>query len=112
MTRLLELYPSDPAAGSPFGTGDNFTFTPEYKRMAALQGDLLFIAPRRLLTQTLAGRQAVYSYRACFKSSPPALCPHMMLIGPWLYVQWVTNMASKDWELYGLPPPQYRSFTY
>ncbi|KAM5543204.1 hypothetical protein V8D89_003078 [Ganoderma adspersum] len=62
VTRLLELYPSDPAAGSPFGTGDNFTYTPEYKRMAALQGDLLFIAPRRLLTQTLAGKQAVYSF--------------------------------------------------
>ncbi|PIL33996.1 hypothetical protein GSI_03704 [Ganoderma sinense ZZ0214-1] len=62
ITRLLELYPSDPAAGSPFGTGDNFTYTPEYKRMAALQGDLLFIAPRRLLTQTLAGKQAVYSF--------------------------------------------------
>nr|VWO96114.1 Ku70 protein [Ganoderma boninense] len=60
--RLLELYPSDPAAGSPFGTGDNFAFTPEFKRMAALQGDLLFIAPRRLLTQTFAERQPVFSF--------------------------------------------------
>ena len=66
IAKLLELYPSDPAVGSPFGTGDNFTYTPEYKRMAALQGDLLFIAPRRLLTQTLAGKQAVYSYREWF----------------------------------------------
>ena len=74
VTKLLELYPSDPAAGSPFGTGDNFTYTPEYKRMAALQGDLLFIAPRRLLTQTLAGKQGVYSFRACSidQSTPPA----------------------------------------
>ncbi|PIL25406.1 hypothetical protein GSI_13296 [Ganoderma sinense ZZ0214-1] len=54
LARLLELYPSDPAAGSPFGTGDDNAFTPQFKRMAALQGDILFIAPRRLLTQTRA----------------------------------------------------------
>ena len=69
LARLLELYPSDPAAGSPFGTGEDNQFTPQFKRMAALQGDILFIAPRRLLTRTRAGAgaggQAVYSFCEC-----------------------------------------------
>ena len=71
LARLLELYPSDPAAGSPFGTGDDNQFTPQFKRMAALQGDILFVAPRRLLTRTRAGAgagaggQAVYSFCEC-----------------------------------------------
>nr|VWO96868.1 Carboxylic ester hydrolase (EC [Ganoderma boninense] len=89
--RLLELYPSDPAAGSPFGTGDNFAFTPEFKRMAALQGDLLFIAPRRLLTKTFAERQPVFSFYA----------------NQSMNVQWATSMESKDWASYVSPswPP-------
>ncbi|KAM5544351.1 hypothetical protein V8D89_002011 [Ganoderma adspersum] len=64
LARLLELCPSDPATGSPFGTGDDNVFAPQFKRMAALQGDILFIAPRRLLTRTRvrAGGQAVYSF--------------------------------------------------
>ena len=70
---LLNLYPSNPAAGSPFGTGDNFSYSPQYKRMAALQGDVLFIAPRRLLTQRQAGKQAVYAYRECFLGNPPSV---------------------------------------
>lgn len=31
ITRLLDLYPSNPALGSPFGTGDAFAFSPQYK---------------------------------------------------------------------------------
>ena len=69
LARLLELYPADPAAGSPFGTGDDNQFTPQFKRMAALQGDILFVAPRRLLTRTRAragaAGQAVYSFCEC-----------------------------------------------
>ena len=39
---LLELYPGDIAAGSPFGTGDANALTPEYKRLAAVFGDIAF----------------------------------------------------------------------
>ncbi|KAM5540148.1 hypothetical protein V8D89_006288 [Ganoderma adspersum] len=60
---LLSLCPSNPSAGSPFDTGDSFAYSPQYKRMAALQGDVLFVAPRRLLTQRLAGKQAVNQHR-------------------------------------------------
>ena len=39
---LLELYPDDIAAGSPFNTGDANAITPEYKRLAAVVGDAVF----------------------------------------------------------------------
>ena len=64
IAQLLELYPSNPAAGSPFGTGDAFAFTPEYKRLAAFQGDFIFQATRRFLLDQRAGEgQPVRSFR-------------------------------------------------
>lgn len=59
---VLDLYPSDPAAGSPFGTGDEFAYTPQYKRIAAFVGDFGFQAPRRFFVQQLSGGQPVWSY--------------------------------------------------
>ena len=65
----LELYPSDPAAGSPFDTGDAYAFSPEYKRIAALQGDWFFHAPRRELLNLYSATQPTYNYRAFLASS-------------------------------------------
>nr|VWP00041.1 Putative peptide synthase/polyketide synthase [Ganoderma boninense] len=62
IARLLELYPGNPAAGSPFGTGDQFAFTPEYKRLAAFQGDFMFQATRRFFLDQRAGKQVVRSF--------------------------------------------------
>ncbi|KAF7976789.1 hypothetical protein HWV62_5634 [Athelia sp. TMB] len=36
---VVKLYPSDLTAGSPFGTGDSDSLYPQYKRLAAFQGD-------------------------------------------------------------------------
>ncbi|CAE6402436.1 unnamed protein product [Rhizoctonia solani] len=45
---LLSLYPTSPAAGSPYGTGnETFGRGAQYKRFASLFGDLAFQAPRR-----------------------------------------------------------------
>ncbi|KAI1784678.1 carotenoid ester lipase precursor [Ganoderma leucocontextum] len=62
IARLLELYPANPAAGSPFGTGDQFAFTPEFKRLSAFQGDFIFQATRRFLLDQRAGKQVVRSF--------------------------------------------------
>ncbi|KAI8974599.1 carotenoid ester lipase [Trametes punicea] len=62
IARLLELYPCDPALGSPFGTGNAFAFTPEYKRLSAFQGDFIFHSTRRLLLEQRAGKQVVRSF--------------------------------------------------
>ncbi|KAF8711982.1 Extracellular triacylglycerol lipase precursor, partial [Rhizoctonia solani] len=50
--RLLEYYPEDPSAGSPYNTGNNtFGRATQYKRAASVLGDLLFEAPRRDFVQ-------------------------------------------------------------
>lgn len=38
---LAKLYPSDPTVGSPFGTGTANQLTPQFKRIAAISGDLV-----------------------------------------------------------------------
>ncbi|KAI0644312.1 carotenoid ester lipase precursor [Trametes meyenii] len=63
LTRLFELYPNDPAQGSPFDTGDANELSPQYKRIAAFQGDIIFQATRRLLLEQISARQASWSYR-------------------------------------------------
>ena len=62
LMQVLDLYPSDPAAGSPFDTGDSFAVTPQFKRMAAFQGDYVFQAPRRLFIQQLSSSQPAWAY--------------------------------------------------
>ena len=45
---ILQMYTDDPAVGSPFGTGnETFGLSSEYKRVAAMLGDMSFQAPRR-----------------------------------------------------------------
>ncbi|KAJ7766385.1 carotenoid ester lipase precursor [Mycena maculata] len=48
ISRLAELYPRNPPKGSPFGTGDANQVTPEFKRIAAFEGDILGTTFRRL----------------------------------------------------------------
>ncbi|KAI8974600.1 carotenoid ester lipase precursor [Trametes punicea] len=60
--RLQELYPADPTAGSPFGTGDAFAFTRQYKRLAAVQGDFFFESMRRFLLKQRSGKSPVWSF--------------------------------------------------
>jgi acetylcholinesterase len=63
--KILELYPADPAQGSPFDTGANSTLgTPQYKRMAALLGDIAFQAPRRFFLDHQSSKQPTYAFRS------------------------------------------------
>lgn len=64
--KLLQLYPQDPADGSPYDTGFNNTLTPQYKRLASLQGDFYFQAPRRFLLQQRSANQNAWSYCECY----------------------------------------------
>ena len=61
---LLELYPDDPTAGSPFGMGnETFGLGSEYKRMAAVVGDVMTQAPKRAWIQAAAeAGVATYGY--------------------------------------------------
>ncbi|KIJ59046.1 hypothetical protein HYDPIDRAFT_118871 [Hydnomerulius pinastri MD-312] len=59
---LMEYYPADIADGSPFDTGDLNALSPQFKRLAAFQGDAVFQAPRRLFLQAQSGKQNLWSY--------------------------------------------------
>ncbi|PAV16481.1 sterol esterase from carbohydrate esterase family CE10 [Pyrrhoderma noxium] len=57
-----EAYPDDPTQGSPFDTGSSNVVYPEFKRLAAFQGDLVQHAPRRFLLGTVSKTQDAWSY--------------------------------------------------
>ena len=48
--RIAAAYPNDPATGSPFGTGTRNQLSPQYKRLAAFEGDLVS-APNYLIPE-------------------------------------------------------------
>ncbi|KAF9568740.1 carotenoid ester lipase precursor [Agrocybe pediades] len=61
--QFREMYPSDVTKGSPFDTGTENAFTPQFKRIAAFQGDGVFQAPRRwLLQNTVPTNPHVWSF--------------------------------------------------
>ncbi|KAI0365186.1 alpha/beta-hydrolase [Pilatotrama ljubarskyi] len=62
LSELFALYPNDPAAGSPFGTGDSNELYPQFKRIAAFQGDAAFQAPRRFFLDHRAVKQPAWSF--------------------------------------------------
>ncbi|KAJ7777805.1 carotenoid ester lipase precursor [Mycena olivaceomarginata] len=59
---LNTLYPSDQIDGSPFNTGFLNAVTPQFKRIAAFQGDAIFQAPRRFFQQSLSGKQNQWAF--------------------------------------------------
>lgn len=59
---FTDMYPQDPAAGSPFDTGAANTIGPQYKRLAAAQGDYMFQSGRRDLLNYTYARQPAYTY--------------------------------------------------
>ncbi|KAM5535616.1 hypothetical protein V8D89_010783 [Ganoderma adspersum] len=67
------LYPDDPTQGSPFDTGILFAIPTQYKRLAAIQGDLVFQAPRRFFVEHTYDRQPTWSFRAYFSKRVPGL---------------------------------------
>ena len=76
---MLSLYPQDPTQGSPFDTGTENQLTPEFKRIAALLGDFVFQAPRRLLLDSVSGKQNTWSYCTLHQHAParPPCSPHL-----------------------------------
>ncbi|KAF8581752.1 sterol esterase [Ramaria rubella] len=59
---VMTFYPSDPTQGSPFGTGTDCQVTPEFKRIAAFQGDYLLQAPRRVFMQMASNTQDIWGF--------------------------------------------------
>lgn len=63
---LLTYYPDDITQGSPFDTGLLNVLSPQFKRLAAIVGDLVFQAPRRFFLEQRSGKQSTWAFRASF----------------------------------------------
>ena len=59
---VAAIYPMDPAAGSPFGTGVANAGTPMYKRLAAFQTDYGFQAARRFFLRNRVSKSPGFAY--------------------------------------------------
>jgi acetylcholinesterase len=62
LQQLTTLYPEDPSQGSPYDTGDLNALSPQFKRIASYQGDIVFQAPRRVLLNETSQSQPAWSY--------------------------------------------------
>ncbi|KAJ7167897.1 sterol esterase [Mycena filopes] len=77
IAEIGRLYPDDPTQGSPFGTGTSDQLAPQYKRLAAFQGDYVFIGQRRFLLQHASSRQNTWSWLSKYgKDASPLGAAH------------------------------------
>jgi hypothetical protein len=59
---LLRQVVEDVTQGAPYGTGALNVLTPQFKRIASIQGDLVFQGPRRLFLKHRAHMQNTWSF--------------------------------------------------
>ncbi|KAH8986603.1 carotenoid ester lipase precursor [Lactarius akahatsu] len=57
LDELLTLYPQDDTQGSPYDTGTQDAFTPQFKRIASILGNSVFQAPRRFFLNNVSDKQ-------------------------------------------------------
>ncbi|KAF7783931.1 CAZyme family CE10 [Agaricus bisporus var. burnettii] len=118
---VMELYPSDPSAGSPFNTSIFNAITSQYKRSAALQGDLVFQAPRRFFVQQRSGDQPVWAYQDSRGKYTPFVGAYhssdltKMVLNDYL-IRFVNNLdpnngTGPDWPKYDNSSKQIYWFT-
>lgn len=70
---LSNLYPENPASGSPYRTAFLNVLTPQYKRISSFLGDLLFHAPRRLMIENTPKDLEIYNYLSSTGEGTPYL---------------------------------------
>ncbi|KAJ7857346.1 extracellular triacylglycerol lipase precursor, partial [Mycena olivaceomarginata] len=113
--QLVELYPDVPSLGSPFNTGNQtFGLSGEWKRLAALMGDLWFHSQRRAWMQT-AKKFGVktFGYLLTDPGAPPISPP---TVGPTAHdALGVTHTADLLYvfglnTVFGRPPTDWLSF--
>ncbi|KDR70958.1 hypothetical protein GALMADRAFT_271402 [Galerina marginata CBS 339.88] len=121
LTPLWTSYPSVASEGSPFGTGDLNQVYPQFKRIAAFQGDIVFQNPRRYFLHNISGKQKVWSYLSkLLKSTPFVGSFHGTEAAvPFLddyFIQFVTNLnpntgvAGTVWPEYASQSPNMLTF--
>ncbi|KAJ7305388.1 extracellular triacylglycerol lipase precursor [Mycena albidolilacea] len=131
---LLKLYPDIPSLGSPFNTGnETFGLNSQYKRTAAILGDLWFHSQRRLWMETAAhagvptfaylftqpivggspalgvshGSEILYVYGAPVDPSPSSMLMSQLMPNYW--ISFATSLSPNDGL--GLSRPEWPQFT-
>ncbi|KAF8212696.1 esterase 1 [Mycena galopus ATCC 62051] len=133
---LLLLYPDDPAFGSPYNTGNNtFGLNSQFKRAAAIDGDVAFHSQRRFWMETAAnasvptfgylftqpqlpnvvppfmgvshGSEIAYVYGAPADASASATLISRIMTDYW--VAFATSLTPNDGL--GIPRPEWTRFT-
>ncbi|KAG8906279.1 hypothetical protein FRB99_007216 [Tulasnella sp. 403] len=64
LAQVAKLYPNDTTKGSPYGTGDKYVYTPQFKRIASIEGDAVFHTPRRFFLEYTWDKQPSYNYHS------------------------------------------------
>lgn len=62
ITKILELWPSNPRLGSPYNAAEKYALTPVYKQYSSILGDFGFQAPRRLFLRRVSSSIPTWSY--------------------------------------------------
>ncbi|KAJ7106522.1 esterase 1 [Mycena epipterygia] len=131
---LLQLYPNIPALGSPFNTGNNtFELNSQFKRAAAIAGDLDLHSQRRFWIETAANagvKTFGYLFTQPQPNSPPAIGVFHSSEIPFVYgapsdisasavlishvmvdywVSFATSLTPNDGL--GIPRPEWTQFT-
>lgn len=73
VTGLVQTYPDDPSAGSPFRTGAANELRPQYKRLAAILGDFAFTLTRRSYLYGIVSKVPAWTYLNSFAYGTPIL---------------------------------------
>ncbi|KAJ6578114.1 carotenoid ester lipase precursor [Mycena capillaripes] len=97
IAKLAVLYPDDPTQGSPFNTGLANQFAPQFKRLAAFQGDYEFIGPRRFFLEHAARTQHAWSWlNKRGKATPILGAAHGTEINIWFPPANATDFVPAD----------------
>ncbi|KAL0578576.1 hypothetical protein V5O48_003426 [Marasmius crinis-equi] len=59
---FMRVYPQDITQGSPYDTSIFNALTPQFKRLASIQGDAVFQAPRRHFLRNLSSKQNAWAF--------------------------------------------------
>ncbi len=108
MDKLLTLYPQNVTQGSPYDTGTQNAFTPQFKRIASLLGDIVFQAPRRLFLNNLSKKQNTWSF--CTLHVFP--CLHAQVLVPPLTRRFPHSKQTPEVVAYTRFGPRVRCFQH
>ncbi|KZV67946.1 carotenoid ester lipase precursor [Peniophora sp. CONT] len=113
---MLRYYPDDPRAGCPFDTGLRNAMGPQFKRVAAIQGDVVFHGPRRFFVKQRGDKQPTWAFiNKRMKDTPFIGSAHatdlVQSFGDFALkdyiIRFVVNLDPNGKQGLGIPWPRY-----